>query len=261
MPEAVHWVPIVKKFKAKVYEGRWGTICYTSVAFRQLHRGARQFWCIERYTSGGQYKPKDAQKLMAADAAIKDDGLWVFWIMLSFLFAPLLQGEIWIDSCDSHWSLLRHDDAGDLWELLPDGRIKLWLKCPARRMRSAALVSGEFLRVIQTSITIASVELLMALPRDLGAEDYRRTHEQFNRGLMHIAFYWMVKLTHLEEVPTILFAMASTDKDVVDRALDKCVGSTHDHPRIVELNSEPLLSQAQEWRALPTVDDLESFPQ
>ena len=101
----------------------------------------------------------------------------------------------------------------------------------------------------------------MALPRDLGAEDYRRTHEQFNRGLMHIAFYWTIKLTHLEEVPTILFAMASTDKDVVDRALDKCVGSTHDHPRIVELNSEPLLSQSQEWRALPTIDDLESFPE
>ena len=57
VPEAVHWVPIVKKFKAKVYEGRWGSSCYTSVAFRQLHRGARQFWCIERYTRGGQYKP------------------------------------------------------------------------------------------------------------------------------------------------------------------------------------------------------------
>ena len=38
-------------------------------------------------------------------------------------------------------------------------------------------------------------------------------------------------------------------------------GSTHDLPRIVELNSEPLLSQAQEWRALPTIDDLESFPE
>ena len=107
---------------------------------------------------------------MAADAAIKDDGFWAFWIMLSFLFAPLLQGEIWIDSCDCHWSLLRHDDAEDLWELLPDGRIKLWLKCLARRMRSATLVSGEFLRAIQTSITTVSDELLMAPPGDLGAE-------------------------------------------------------------------------------------------
>ena len=29
----------------------------------------------------------------------------------------------------------------------------------------------------------------------------------------------------------------------------------------MELNSEPLVSQAQEWRARPTIDDLESFPE
>ncbi len=78
---------------------------------------------------------------------------------------------------------------------------------------------------------------------------------------MHIACYWTVKIMHLQEVPTILFAMTSIDKDVVDKALDQCVGSTHDHPRIVDLNSEPLLSQAQEWRTLPTIDDLESIPE
>ena len=187
----------VLAFKAKVYEGRWGSLFFASVQFRGLSvADFRSFWCVRRFQGHGALKPKDAARLVFCDDAVNDDGFWGFWCMLQFIFKPLLEGEEWIDSCDCHWAL-KHKD---LATTLPNGRLQVWKKCPCRRMRAAAIVSGEFTGVIQSSISTASVEVLTALPRGLSPVELRRLLEQFNRGVLHIAFYWTMKLTHLGEV-------------------------------------------------------------
>ena len=59
--------------------------------------------------------------------------------------------------------------------------------------------------------------------------------------------------------PWVVLGLTSTDKAIVDKSLDKCLGSASSHPIIVKLNAEPLCTQAASWRAAATIDDLERF--
>ena len=98
---------------------------------------------------------------------------------------------------------------------------------------------------------MTTVEASIATPSDITARDRLTLLQEFDAGRGHPIFYFTLKLVHAGEVPWAFFMLGSADKDDVDFALDMLLGSDDPHPRVVELNQEPLRSQAELWRRSP----------
>jgi len=118
-------------------------------------------------------------------------------------------------------------------------------------MRIGALTNGEFLREVEEVCHRTGGELVLALAVDISPAERASIMAQFNAGRVHVTFYWITKLAYLIVPPWSLFGLCHHTKQVVDRFLDICLASTHTHPKMVLLNTEPLRTEAVRWRESP----------
>lgn len=71
--------------------------------------------------------------------------------------------------------------------------------------------------------------------------------DEFTAATGHMAFYTVLKLTHMSEPPWLLFQLAHHDQLLAHAACERLLESPTQHPRHRRLLQEPLRSQARLW--------------
>ena len=86
--------------------------------------------------------------------------------------------------------------------------------------------------------------------------------QEFERGRAHLLYTFTLKVSCYTQPPLLLFGCAHYSHASSLGALNTCINSNLTHPQIVQLQTEPLASQVQEYvdgTALGELPDLEMF--
>ena len=102
----------------------------------------------------------------------------------------------------------------------------------------------------------ATVHLAASLPESLSAIERGRLLLDFERGRAHLFYTFTLKLTAFTMPPLLLGAAGHYSTIVAQSALRQCMVSSSQHPKILQLQSEPLVSQAREYLDGAELDDL-----
>eukprot|EP00959_Pyramimonas_sp_CCMP1952_P161631 3379876-Pyramimonas_sp.AAC.1 len=127
-------------------------------------------------------------------------------------------------------------------------------------MRLCELAAGDFFNNLKDLSQKSSTTLLRELPRDLDASAKGVLLRCFERGRAFLAFQFSLKLCSYAEPPCLLFACAHHDIVVQRRASRQCLTSSCTHPRTLELKTEPLRSEADQFIAGADLTQLMKLP-
>ena len=109
--------------------------------------------------------------------------------------------------------------------------------------------------------TVATLQL--RLPSKLVREQTSRIVLMFESARSKLMFTFALKLTCFMDPPGLLSALAHHNLTVVSGAMETCLQSDCKHPRILELQKEPLISAAElflfEGKSLEELPGLELF--
>jgi hypothetical protein len=87
-------------------------------------------------------------------------------------------------------------------------------------------------------------ELLEALPEGILSWQRLVCVQEFERGRAHLMFAFSIKIGPFTEPPSLIFAIAHQNQSTSMRALLTCLASASAHPKIRQLQTEPLLTEA-----------------
>eukprot|EP00971_Amphidinium_carterae_P234317 4649633-Amphidinium_carterae.1 len=169
--------------------------------------------------------------------------------LLESLSTAIRCGFTWAEQCPCH----EH-----VWQYAPaisalDSRLgrqlkKSWQSCPLRGCRGPELASGELLQVMQQRLDQCLAEVSTKLSRSLSVDQRQHCISTFISGRSHLLFYLAFKLSHYTQPPWLLYKLASFDEQLGRRACDELLqNETCQHPKLLRLKAEPLLTQAQKW--------------
>ena len=161
--------------------------------------------------------------------------------MLEQLCCILRQCISWAEGCSCHYALL-HDPA----VLVDEDLRKQWLACPMRGLRAAELSAGDFLQLLARLSELTAAHLLVQLPPDISAGCMRSLLQEFDAARAHLSFYFVVKLSHLNQFPWKILQLSHADELVAQTALRSALASDHPHHRLQTLRG-PLRQQCLAW--------------
>ena len=115
-----------------------------------------------------------------------------------------------------------------------------------RCLRLSELAAGDFLAYVMTLYETTLAEVIADLPADLPAEVRTLLVVEFERGRSYIVFVLTLKLAPFQQPPAAAFAIAHYDSAKAIKALEVCLASDSQHPRIRMLQSPPLCHEAAE---------------
>ena len=133
---------------------------------------------------------------------------------------------------------------------------KRMAQCPMRGHRLAELSCGKFFDVLKEMCDLNLADLLLKLPAELDPTEKGMLLQDFERARSQLLFILTLKLSSLTAPPLLLFGISSFDLAASIAATRTCLQSTCSHPKIQQLQSEPLCSQA--W-AYCRGDDIEGL--
>ena len=147
--------------------------------------------------------------------------------MFEVVCGLLRQHIRWAESCPCHDHLLQtHRE--DL-QTEPD-LLKQFLSCPMRGLRAPELSAGQFLDLLSSLWQVSAAEVLRVLPAAMEERDRKAIMQEFDRARAHLAFYFTVKLSHLQELPWKILQLGHRNEVVAQMAANDILSSASPHP-------------------------------
>ena len=255
----------LRKFHAECYEKRWGTVAAAIPAVLFLRCCLIRFFDKSRYLHGmhresavsslSAGEATNAQKIEDMHDAVHNPLFWARLMTLNCVFSVIITLLSWSEGCQCHWHL-------DLDEVPSEVR-KRWSRCVFRSRRMAEICAGDFFDLCRSLLTKACASVYMALQDlDISEEQRGECLRGFERCRSHLLFCLVLKLAFCCEPPTLLFACTHYKIEKCLDALRRCLHSRCKHPLILQLQREPLASQAEvalEGMPLDRLPELEFF--
>lgn len=235
----------LEEFSCRVYRPRWGSIAFCCRAVLDIKPILLFGWSLDRYT-GMTLTP--GVELQLANSAITSPYWWASMQVLDALYQLVRDCFGWAEGCPCHYSLD--------WNNFDVEVRKLWQSCPLRGLRVPEVCAGEFFKMFEQLQNQATVHLATSLPESLSAIERGRLLLDFERGRAHLFYTFTLKLTAFTMPPLLLGAAGHYSTIVAQSALRQCMVSSSQHPKILQLQSEPLVSQAREYLNGGELDDL-----
>ena len=244
--------PKLKKFTAKVHKKRWGTLANATEKIISIIC-VRDKWSMERYIAHSSTAKRNnnddededggGNRLSIVNDCTMDSAWWAKIITLDLLLGMIRIGMQWCESCSCHWDLLNDVDLKDI----PHWLLQRWLDCPMRGMRLSEVSAGDLLCEFESLYRVTVVVLLQKLPRDIGDDTRAVCLAEFERGRGHIIFRVTLKISNYRVPPGLAFAIAHNDVGKSRGAVKVCLETRCDHAKMLELQSEPIRSEAIEY--------------
>ena len=114
-------------------------------------------------------------------------------------------------------------------------------------MRAPDVAAGEFLELLMNLFTVTGASLLLILPTDISSAERKILIEEYDSGASHLSFYFTMKLTHMTEFPWKVFVLGHRDVQTAYDGMREALASDCQHPRIRNLQAEPLRTEALQW--------------
>ena len=241
-PLAVHFAKDIRTFTSRINRKRWGSVAFGISELLKRMVVLRRFWALALYTAGSRNHSRldtssdEGPKVKDADEAINSTMFWGMMIAANYIFEAVRMAFAWVESCPCHYSLDWTDIA--VWVR------RLWESCPMRGLRLPELAAGEFLETFRDFFQVMVVTLSQQLPSQLSAREKGLCLQEFERGRACLLFEITIKIAGYTVVPCLLFGIGHWKTVVGKRCLRKCLQSQSQHPRVLELKSGDLNSEA-----------------
>ena len=151
----------------------------------------------------------------------------------------------WAETCPCHGDLLKA--AADHGEPLDPAASKEMQTCPLRGLRLCELAAGDLFKYFEDLCHTAILQVMHGLPQGLQPALRADLVNEFEAGRSYLVFQMSLKLSSYMAPPCLLFACAHHDRTVQHRALRQCLHASSSHPRVLELQCEPLRSEAVQF--------------
>jgi hypothetical protein len=245
-----------RRFKGKVHRKRWGTVAFCVTDILGIKASIIWGWNKSRYVghhgaSNVRQDPNHSIAVDDCDDAILDPFFWACLLTLEWVYVVLRHIFAWIEECPCHGTALDSHPT--------PAQKKAWLKCPLRCLRLIEVCAGDLLDELKQLLTMCSVELLTQLPPDLTIANRAVCVREFEKVRSYILFQSTLKIAPMMEAPFCSIAVAHYNRSKAKLALRKCLDSNSTHRRIIELKSEPLLSEALAFLEDVDPQELEHF--
>ena len=237
------FAPLIRKFTGQVYKARWGSVAWCAKELRKIIRPLQMRFTLSKYFgTNGKHKTlnqgtESSKRIIVADAAIRSPYFEGRLIGVDMIFTLVREAFAFSEGCDCH----SHLD----WEAVPHKIRQLWSQCPCRGFRLTSVCSGEFFDLFGSVANVTTGILMGALPTELEPTQFARIVQMFENSRSKLMFTFTLKLCPMLEPPRSLCGLAHHDIVVVRRLLARGLSSDCPHPRIRELQAEPLRSEAQ----------------
>ena len=233
----------LNSWKGLVYEPRWGTVANAVKSVLQRKRILQWGWDLEAFNRGTS---GNARAIFAEDVdqALTCEFWWSKMMTLEHLCANVRMGFDWTSLCPCHsfsWDTdLKH---------VPPKIWKLWVQCPMSGRRTPEMAAGDFLVRFKQLCMVSTAKLVLDLPASLSSEQRATLLTEFERGRAYFVFILSLKTMPLRDVQTLLLELGHPNESNVRAALEYCLISDQNHPRIKELQTEPLMDEAVSYLA------------
>ena len=219
------FIPELRKFKSQVHEERWGTVADCITHLLRLKPALRYGWNLASYQLRplGLESEQDARdpnaedvygvRLNVVDEAIQSDYFWGYLHGIELIAQTLERCLQWAESCPCHWE---RDTAG-----VDDETLALWRACPLRTRRCPEMAAGDFLSMVQESLSTSASIISLALPAGLTREERLEVLTDFEAARNHLLYYFHLKLQYWQEPPWCIFGMAHAATEVALRAEER----------------------------------------
>ena len=117
---------------------------------------------------------------------------------------------------------------------------------------------GWFFDMLKTLQSLAASSLMLEL-NDISREDRANLLQEFEVGRAHLFYSFAMKLACFQTPPLLICAAAHQSQSVARSAIETCLKSSCKHPRILELQSEPLASEARYFVGDSPLEELPVF--
>jgi hypothetical protein len=252
----------LKQFRGSIHTGRWATVAFAVPELLGIATIFRWGWNKQKFASGDvnarDQGREDTQNLVnGVDAFACSAFKWAFLVVLEALCVFLRRVTQFADSCPCHWHLFRSGAVPPEFFKLME---KQWLQCPFRGMMTAELSHTDFFDMLQGLVSTSTADLISQLPGDITAAERLKLINEFESGRAHLTFMYIMKLTHFSVPPFCVFKLGCLDEAVARAALQQCLDSGSDHPRIKRLRSPELFDLCLRWLAGESLVDVELGP-
>ena len=231
----IHMADDIRKFEGWINTDRWGTVAFSIPELLKVKHALVSCWDEARFIQG-ELAPDDLQGRSTRELAqhvsqAVHDPVWWGWLsMLEMVCNLLREHTAWVEGCSCHYEILRsHKDE------LSQSLREQFLKCPMRGLRAAELSSGEFLDILRRLWAVSAVQVLRVLPANLTRPDRTLIMQEFDCARAHLAFYFTLKLTHLQEMPWKILQVSHSNEVVAQLAAQEALSSACRHPLVAKL--------------------------
>ena len=239
----------LKKFSCKVYRARWGSVAFCCQEILNVRSALMWGWSLERYQ--GDSGDRVSAKLQAVDDALRSDFWWSAIVVLSKLYGLVRSCFSWSEGCPCH--------SGLDWADVPRQTRLQWETCPLRGLRIPEICAGDFFDTFETLQQQSVVDFMQSLPPSLAAEQRSQLLHDFEKGRAHLFYTFTLKLAAFSVPPLCLCGIAHHNANVARELMTRCLESDAAHPKMQELKSEPLRSEAQLFVEGASLAELENL--
>ena len=125
------------------------------------------------------------------------------------------------------------------------------------------IACGDFTSILNDLCEAHSAKMLLSIDGRLSASQRHGLVQDFEQGKSHIISTVVLKTSHFQEPPWLVYGVGHPDDGKALRCLDHCLASDCDHHYFLCLRAMPLAQQAQRWLAQgevpPGSESLEVF--
>lgn len=146
----------------------------------------------------------------------------------------------WCESCPCHWKLLQDPD-------LPCEHRSVYLRCPLRGRRMPEIACGDLIEMLTELCSARSARMLVRMGSGISREERHTIVSDFEQGKSHIIFVLVLKTSHFQEPPWLVYGLGHLDDTKAMKCLDRCLQSACAHPFAARLLAEPLVEEARAW--------------
>ena len=235
-----------------VYIHRWSSFAMAAEDVLARRHALCWGWDVDKYM---KKEKKPNVHMTEIEAAVSDPAFWFSLAVVDLLHFIAQEVSRWARGCPCHSDYITKET--------PNATKARWRKCVLCSFRYPELCAGDLLSFVRNLIKLQGVSHILESSK--GIEDHVREKviAEFYKGQAHILSTLSIKLGPYMSVPLVLGATAHHDQTKARSAVEKCLRSSCNHPRILELQSQPLREQAelfvQEWATLDECPDLLRF--
>jgi mRNA-degrading endonuclease YafQ of YafQ-DinJ toxin-antitoxin module len=211
----------IKRFRARVYEARWGSIWYAVGQLMHIRDILCQSWAKQVFCYGDadmnerREETEHSVNLKVTDEALRSPLFWAYCVAMDTVGEIYERLALWGESCPCHWEADCLHGASR-WQqrkaLMQDMGLS---NCPMRTLRAPECAAGEHFRILDRLMLLGhSMLLLHPCVSVLSAADRSVVLSDFARARQHTNMFLQVRLSFWRQLPWSLFAIGHHQRPV-----------------------------------------------